>query len=275
MDREVQRTRQAGNTGLVRIAAVGDVHIGLEMGGELRQSFETVRDDADVLLLAGDLTQHGSEAEGKLLAEELAEVGIPTVAVLGNHDYHLDAQDTIRKDLERVGVIVLEGESVVLDLAGQRVGIAGVKGFGGGFAGACGSEFGEPEMKAFIRHTRENARQLLQAIQAVQCDIRIALTHYAPTKDTLMGEKLEIYPFLGSHLLGEAIDEGGCDLAVHGHAHHGSERGITATGVPVRNVAKPLIRSAYQIYAMRPREDRSTASARAALSEEALRSAPA
>jgi Icc-related predicted phosphoesterase len=234
----------------VRIAAVGDVHIGLDMSGELRTAFSALAQDADVLLLAGDLTQHGSRDEGKLLAEEVADVGLPIVAVLGNHDYHLDAQDSIRADLERVGVTVLEGESVVMEVAGCRVGIAGVKGFGGGFAGACGSEFGELEMKSFIRHTKDKARQLLHCLAAMRCDIRVALTHYAPTKDTLLGEKLEIYPFLGSHLLGEAIDEAGCDLALHGHAHHGSERGITPGGVPVRNVARPLIRTAYRLYAM-------------------------
>ena len=261
MDREVHRTGGTGEPGIVRIAAVGDVHVGLDMRGDLRTSFSTLSRDADVLLLAGDLTQHGARDEGRLLAEEVADVGVPTVAVLGNHDYHQDAQDVIRADLERVGVTVLEGESVVLDLAGRRVGIAGVKGFGGGFAGACGSEFGELEMKAFIRHTKDKARQLLQCLKAMQCDIRVALTHYAPTKDTLLGERLEIYPFLGSHLLGEAIDDAGCDLALHGHAHHGSQRGITPGGVPVRNVARPLIHAAYQLYALRERT-RGTASAK-------------
>ncbi|HEY8521633.1 MAG TPA: metallophosphoesterase [Gammaproteobacteria bacterium] len=251
MDREVRRTAQTGDGGLVRIAAVGDVHVGLDMRGELRRSFSSVREHADVLLLAGDLTQHGSREEGRLVAEEVADVGIPTVAVLGNHDYHQDAQDAMRADLEAAGVTVLEGEGVVLELPGGRLGIAGVKGFGGGFAGACGSEFGELEMKAFIRHTKDKARALLRSLQALQCDVRVALTHYAPTKDTLLGEKLEIYPFLGSHLLGEAIDEGGCHLALHGHAHHGSERGITPGGVPVRNVARPLIRTAYQLLALR------------------------
>src|SRR5690606_21864797 len=158
-------------------------------------------------------------------------------------------------------------ESVVLEIAGRRIGIAGVKGFGGGFAGACGSEFGELEMKAFIRHTKDTARQLLHALKSMQCDVRVALTHYAPTKDTLLGEKLEIYPFLGSHLLGEAIDEADCDLALHGHAHHGAERGITPGGVPVRNVAKPLIRSAYQLYSVRTRA--AAKSARASVSEDA------
>lgn len=252
----------------MRIAAVGDVHVGLDMKGELRRSFATVSEHADVLLIAGDLTQHGSREEGRLMAEEVADVGIPAVAVLGNHDYHQDAQDAIRADLERAGVTVLEGENVVLEINGRRIGIAGVKGFGGGFAGACGSEFGELEMKAFIRHTKDKARQLLHCLNALDCDVRIALTHYAPTKDTLLGEKLEIYPFLGSYLLGEAIDEAGCTLALHGHAHHGSERGITSGGVPVRNVAKPLIRSAYQIFSVRARDGKGDASTWAAVAED-------
>lgn len=287
MDRKIQRTRKTGNpeldpgldpgldAGLVRIAAVGDVHVGLDMSGELRRTFSALSQQADVLLLAGDLTQHGSRDEGKLIAEEVADLGVPTVAVLGNHDYHQDAQDAMRANLEGVGVTVLEGESVVLELGGCRVGIAGVKGFGGGFAGACGSEFGELEMKAFIRHTKDKARRLLHCLKAMECDVRVALTHYAPTKDTLLGEKLEIYPFLGSHLLGEAIDEGGCDLALHGHAHHGSERGITPGGVPVRNVAKPLIRAAYQLYALHAQGDRDAGSARASVSQDELTSTSA
>lgn len=242
------------------------------MRGELRRSFASLGEDADVLLIAGDLTQHGSREEGKLLAEELADLHVPIVTVLGNHDYHQDAQDAIRADLERVGVTVLEGENVVLELGGLRLGIAGVKGFGGGFAGACGSEFGELEMKSFIRHTKDKARRLLHCLKALESDVRVALTHYAPTKDTLLGEKLEIYPFLGSHLLGEAVDEGRCDLALHGHAHHGSERGITPGGVPVRNVAKPLIRSAYQLFTMRAREAKP---ARAAAAHEEPASTPA
>ncbi len=261
MDSEVQRAGKARDTGVVRIAAVGDVHVGLDMKGELRESLSAVREHADVLLLAGDLTQHGSREEGRLMAEEVADVGIPVVAVLGNHDYHQDAQDAIRADLECVGVTVLEGESVLLEIRGHCVGIAGVKGFGGGFAGACGSEFGELEMKAFIRHTKDTARRLLHCLLGLHCDVRIALTHYAPTKDTLLGEKLEIYPFLGSHLLGEAVDAGGCALALHGHAHHGSERGITPGGVPVRNVAKPLIRCAYQLFSVRTHAERRTVSA--------------
>lgn len=235
---------------MIRVAAVGDLHLGLDMRDALRASFANVSRHADVLLLAGDLTQHGSREEGRLLAAELSQIEVPIVAVLGNHDYHRNAQDDIRMELESVGATVLEEESTIIQLGQARLGIVGVKGFGGGFAGACGSEFGEPEMKAFIRHTKDKARKLSECLKRIECEIKIALLHYAPAKDTLQGEKLEIYPFLGSYLLGEAIDEAGCDLAIHGHAHRGTERGITPGGIPVRNVARPVLHAAYQLYCL-------------------------
>jgi Icc-related predicted phosphoesterase len=175
-------------------------------------------------------------------------VGIPVITVLGNHDYHQDVENEIRHLLERAGVYVLEKESTVLDVGGTRIGIAAAKGFGGGFGGSSGSEFGEREMKMFIHTGREAADALYAQLSSLRCDVRIALLHYSPSRDTLRGEKLELYPFLGSYLLGEAIDRAGCDLALHGHAHRGSERGVTPGGTPVRNVAMPVIRAAYNTY---------------------------
>ena len=154
---------------------------------------------------------------------------------------------------EGAGVTVLEGESTVVDIGVARVGVAGVKGFGGGFAGASASEFGEPEMKAFVVHSRMRAEALereLDRLADAGVDARIALTHYSPVPDTLAGERLEIYPFLGSYLLAEAVDRAGADLAVHGHAHGGTEKGVTPGGVHVRNVAQPVIRHAYNLYCL-------------------------
>jgi Icc-related predicted phosphoesterase len=232
----------------MRIAAVGDVHIGRDSRGGIRAAFATLRDHADILLLAGDLTQHGDPEEARILADELAGLPLPIVAVLGNHDYHRDEQDAIRRALEDAGVRVLENEATTIAIAGQRLGIAGAKGFGGGFAGACCSDFGEPEMKAFIRTTKRIAAGLEQQLASLDTDLRIALTHYSPVEATLMGERLELFPFLGSYLLGEAIDRGKCQLALHGHAHRGKERGVTPGGVPVRNVARPVIQHAYRVY---------------------------
>ncbi len=243
-----------GNGRLARIAAVGDIHLGRDSKNLVRPALIQVGQLADMLLIAGDLTQHGTAEEGRILAEELHDLPVPTAAVLGNHDYHLGAEDEIRRALEEVGVVVLEAESVVFDIHGIKVGVAGAKGFGGGFAGACATEFGEGEMKAFVRHTKYTAHRLREVLDAMVCDVRIALMHYAPVKATLMGERPEIYPFLGSYLLGEAVDMANCDLALHGHAHRGIERGLTKAGVPVRNVARPVINHAFKVYKVSPHE---------------------
>jgi Icc-related predicted phosphoesterase len=148
-------------------------------------------------------------------------------------------------------VRVLEGESTVVECAGVRVGVAGTKGFGGGFVGRSAGEFGEPLMKEFVRATRRSADSLgaaLKELDGLGCEVRVALTHYSPVADTLAGEPPEIHPFLGSYLLAEAIDTAGADLAVHGHAHLGTEHGMTTGGVRVRNVAQPVIRRAFSVY---------------------------
>jgi Icc-related predicted phosphoesterase len=240
---------------VIRIAAVGDVHLGEDARGLLRPALEHVEEHADVLLLAGDLTRCGTLDEARVVASEFAGLNVPVVAVLGNHDYHSDIPDQVSALLSDHGVSVLEGESVVLNVGIHRLGIAGVKGFGGGFAGKCGSAFGEPEMKAFVGHSAEVAgwlRTALESLDQQHVDVKIALTHYAPAPDTLRGEPPEIYPFLGSYLLGEAIDATHADLSVHGHAHFGTEHGVTPGGVRVRNVAQPVIQSAYAVYAIEP-----------------------
>ncbi|MFJ5831817.1 metallophosphoesterase [Streptomyces sp. NPDC093089] len=235
----------------VRIAAVGDVHLGADCRGLLRPSFETLPLCADVLLLAGDLTRHGTVPEAEVVAGEVRDLGVPVVAVLGNHDYHAECEADVTRVLVDAGITVLEGDSVILPVDGGKVGVAGVKGFCGGFAGRSAGEFGEREMKEFVRTTRRGAEGLhraLSGLSAGDCGARIALTHFAPVPDTLAGEPVEIYPFLGSYLLAEAIDGAGADLAVHGHAHLGVEHGMTAGGVRVRNVAQPVIGRAFALY---------------------------
>lgn len=235
---------------MIRVAAVGDVHLGPDLRGTLRPCLEEIGGCADVLLLAGDLTQHGTTAEAEVVVAEFRDLTVPVVAVLGNHDYQCDSSEEIARMLQDADITVLEGSGVVLDLPGGRLGVAGTKGFGCGFPGRCGSEFGEPEMKAFVRHSRRLADGLGTALRGLDADFLVALTHYSPVADTLAGEPPEIYPFLGSYFLAEAADSADADLAVHGHAHAGQECGVTCGGVPVRNVALPVIRRAYALYAL-------------------------
>jgi Icc-related predicted phosphoesterase len=205
---------------------------------------------ADVLLLAGDLTDHGRPVEARALADALRGAPLPVVAVLGNHDHDADRPDEVRALLGDAGVAVLEGDTAVLDVAGRRLGVAGAKGFGGGFRGACAADFGEPEMKAFVRHARERAAALAGALAALDADARVALLHYAPVLATLRGEPPALRPFLGSHLLAEAVDAGGVHLVLHGHAHLGAPEGVTPGGVPVRNVARPVIRRPFALLSL-------------------------
>jgi Icc-related predicted phosphoesterase len=218
--------------------------------GRFRPALEHLDEHADMLLLAGDLTRHGTVEEARCVATEFGGLGVPVVAVLGNHDYHSDQETGVAQALREAGIVVLEGDATVVDCAGGPVGIAGAKGFGGGFAGRCASAFGEPEFKAFVRHTEASAENLALALKSLDTACKIALTHYSPVPETLAGEPLEIYPFLGSYLLAEAIDNGGAALAIHGHAHHGSPRGMTPGGVRVRNVAHPVIRTAYSVFSL-------------------------
>ncbi|HET7689466.1 MAG TPA: metallophosphoesterase [Nocardioidaceae bacterium] len=240
----------------IRIAAVGDVHLAEDLRGRYRPCLERLSAEADVLLVAGDLTQHGRLDEAAVFAEEFSASDVPVVVVLGNHDYHSGQEDEIRTVIERAGIVVLEGEHHVVETDRGRVGIAGVKGFCLGFSGRCASNFGEPEMKAFTGHGIRSAELLRQAFDGLRSDltvdVTVALTHYAPVDNTLHGEPTEIWPFLGNYLLGEAIDAARADLAVHGHAHAGCEKGLTDDGTPVRNVAQPVIRSAYRVYDVQP-----------------------
>jgi Icc-related predicted phosphoesterase len=238
---------------MIRVAAVGDVHLGRDIAGRHRAGLATIADEADVLLLAGDLTRHGTADEVAIVADEYRDLGVPVVAVLGNHDYNSDQEAEITEILVRAGITVLEGTSVVVRTPGGTLGVAGCKGFGLGFAGRCGSVFGEPEMKAFARHGRASAELLAGALAALPpVDVSVALTHFAPVDGTLLGEPPEIWPFLGNYLLGEAIDAHACQLAVHGHAHAGTEKGVTDGGVRVRNVAQPVLGAAYALYDVAP-----------------------
>lgn len=233
---------------MVRVAAVGDLHTQEGSEDMFRPIFEDIHRHADVLLLAGDLTRHGRPVEAEVLVSELSVVEIPTVAVMGNHEYHEHSEGEIMDVLARENVTVLDGEATTVELDGGTVGVVGTKGFCGGFGIRALPKFGEEILKLVFRTAEAEARRVEEGLRNLDTDYRVALLHYSPIRDTLKGESREVYPFLGNSLLAEAIDAAGADLVIHGHAHYGVEYGQTPGGIPVRNVPMPLLGRAYAVY---------------------------
>lgn len=225
----------------VRFAAVGDLHCTEASAGTLRGLFTQAAEAADALLLCGDLTDYGTAREARVLADELGVVAVPVIAVLGNHDHESGLHDTVRRTLQDIGVHVLDGEAVEI----HGVGIAGAKGFAGGFGRGSLGAWGEAAMKAFVQEALNEAMKLESALAKLRTRRRIALLHYAPIAGTVEGEPHEIYPFLGSSRLEDPLLRYPVDLVVHGHAHRGTLEGRTVNGIPVYNVAKPLLLRSY------------------------------
>jgi len=232
----------------IRIAAVGDIHVKETDQGKWVEFFRTVSAQADILLICGDLTDTGHLGEAEILAQELKACTIPIVAVMGNHDYERDQQKIIKKMLENDTVHILDGQSVVL----HGIGFAGVKGFGGGFDKYMVSMFGENMIKSFVQEAVDDALKLDRALAHLDVDYtdlpKIVVLHYSPIKETVVGEPLEIFPFLGCSRLVEPINRRQVLAAFHGHAHVGTLEGQTSAGVPVFNVAKPILtREGYEV----------------------------
>lgn len=230
----------------IRIAAYADVHCYEQLRGRLRHEFEPVNEQADVLVLAGDLTLNGRQDEARILAEELQTIRVPVVAVLGNHDYEMSQENGIAAELRRAGVHVLDGQSVTLTCQSRRVGFAGVKGFCGGFGNRLVAPFGETALKDFVRVGQLEAEKLDAGLRELRVgdpvDHLIAIVHYAPISETVIGEPPELWPYLGNSSLADPIDRYETDVVFHGHAHYGSRFGHTPRGIPVYNVARPLVR---------------------------------
>lgn len=222
----------------VRIAAVGDLHCRKTSAGTLAPLLTHVNEIADVLLLCGDLADHGLEDEARVLAKELGVVRVPMVGVLGNHDYHSNAVDALCRIFTDAGVELLDGDAV--EVCG--VGFAGAKGFPGGFGRATLGPWGEPAIKQFVQEAIDEALKLEEALQRLRTERRVALLHYAPVHDTCVGEPAEIHAYLGCGRLEEPLHTYPVDVVFHGHAHHGSPEGRTRNGIPVYNVALPLLR---------------------------------
>jgi Icc-related predicted phosphoesterase len=227
--------------GKTRIAAMGDIHMREADHGKWVEYFKTVSGQADILLLCGDLTDTGTVGEARVLAQELKTCTIPIVAVLGNHDYEKEQQEEIKSTLENEKIHILDGESIVV----EGIGFAGTKGFGGGFERYTLAMFGEKMMKQFVQETVNETLKLDRALVRLDShytDIKkIVLLHYAPIKETVIGEPQEIFPFLGSSRLAEPIDTRQVTAVFHGHAHVGVMEGATSKGIRVYNVSKPIL----------------------------------
>ena len=222
----------------VRIAALGDLHVSKNSQGMLQPLFSQISDDADVLLLCGDFTDYGLPDEARVLARDLtAAMKVPVIAVLGNHDYEGGKAQEIREILAGAGVTVLDGEATEV----HGVGFAGVKGFAGGFGRGALGPWGEHAIKTFVQEAVDEALKLEAALARLRTQQRVALLHYSPVRSTVEGEPPEIFAYLGSSRLEEPINRYRVSAVFHGHAHRGTLEGRTSTGIPVHNVAMPLL----------------------------------
>jgi Icc-related predicted phosphoesterase len=220
----------------MRIAALADLHYSPQSYDKIREQMSKIRDEAELLVLAGDLTNYGRPQEMESLLAMLVRLRIPIVAVLGNHDYESGEHNKLMEMMSAEGVKVLDGTAYERD----GVGFAGTKGFLGGFGRSMLTAFGEPEVKAFVQAGIDEALKLERALSQLRTEKRVIVIHYSPIGDTVEGEPKEIYPYLGSSRLMEVCDRHGANVVFHGHAHHGSPDGKTTAGIPVHNVAMQI-----------------------------------
>jgi uncharacterized protein len=250
--REVDMTSPKEQARL-RIAAAGDIHCRAAIRDKVLASFADLEGKVDLVLLAGDLTSHGTVEEIEVLCEAAPACGAPVFAVLGNHDWQSDEAEAIGERLRGAGIDLLEGEAKVCEAGGVEVGVAGCKGFVGGFAPRHLPDFGEPSLRAVYAETTAEVEALDAGLHEIAtCPVRIALLHYAPVEATLEGEPREIFAFLGSDRLAAPVLEHGPDLVLHGHAHEGAAEGRIGE-VPVHNVSQPVIGGGFWTTELAPR----------------------
>src|SRR6185437_560912 len=221
----------------MKIAAVADLHCGVGDRERIRARLNDLPEDADALVIGGDLTNYGKPEELEVLISQLLRLRLPIITVLGNHDFESDAAPELLRRLREVGIKTLDGEPYSRD----GVGFAGVKGFCGGFGRGEQTAFGEPEIKRFVHAAMEESLHLERALSQLRQEKRVVVLHYAPIPETAAGEARELFPFLGSSRLADVCDRFGASVIFHGHAHHGALEGRTRGGIPVYNVAQPLL----------------------------------
>jgi uncharacterized protein len=242
----IEVAAMAEGNGKLKVAAIGDLHVKEDHSAPYRELFAEIAKAADVLVLTGDLTDLGKPKEAEVLAEDLRACSVPVVAVLGNHDYESGHEEEVGTILKGAGVRLLDGQAIDID----GVGFVGVKGFIGGFGRRMLGSFGEPTIKAMVAESMSEAMRLENAMRQVRSERAVVVLHYAPVPETLEGEPLEIFPFLGSSRLAETIDRFKVSAVVHGHAHRGVYQGRTPAGAPVYNVARQVEKPSGRPYAL-------------------------
>jgi Icc-related predicted phosphoesterase len=228
-----------GNT--LRIAAISDIHYGKNSAGSMGQLFSQIAETADILLVCGDLTDYGLAEEARVLIADLQSIKIPIVAVLGNHDLESGEDKELTEILTRAGVRMLDGDTFEY----RGVGFAGIRGFCGGFGRGALGPWGERVIKDFVNEAVQEALKLESALQKLQTEHKVVLMHYAPVRETVEGEPLEIFAFLGSSRLEEPLTRLGATAVFHGHAHRGAPEGKTSNGIPVFNVAHAVLKARF------------------------------
>jgi uncharacterized protein len=221
----------------MRVAALADIHFTPQNYDLIREPLSHVREEADVLVLAGDLTNYGKPEEMESLLNGLVRLRIPIIAVLGNHDYESGHEQDLIRMMTAEGIKVLDGTGYERD----GVGFAGTKGFLGGFGRGVLTSFGEPQIKVFVQAALNGTMKLERAMMQLRAEKRVVVLHYAPIVDTVRGEPEQIFPYLGSSRFSEVVDRHGAKLILHGHAHHGALDGQTTAGIPVHNVSLTLL----------------------------------
>ena len=227
------------NLNKVRVAAVADIHCNRSSYDSIRPLFSRIAENADLLLMCGDLVDYGLPEEAIVLAKEITNLKIPSLAVLGNHEFESGKQDEVKKILSDAGTMVLDGDA--REVLG--IGFAGVKGFAGGFGERALGPWGEDMIKRFVHEAVGEALKLESALARLRTEKRIVLLHYSPIRETVIGEPAEIFPYLGSSRLEEPLNRYPVTAVFHGHAHHGAPEGRTKNGSPVYNVAMKLLQA--------------------------------
>jgi Icc-related predicted phosphoesterase len=230
-----------GKNGTIRLAAIADIHCNKTSREQMRMLFAQISEQADIILLGGDLVDYGLPDEAVILAKELASIKLPILGVLGNHEFESGKETEVRRILSEAGVVILDGDAYEID----DIGFAGVKGFAGGFGERALQPWGENSVKSFVHEAIGEALKLESALAKLRTERRVALLHYSPIESTVKGEPEAIYPFLGSSRLEEPLNRYPVSVVFHGHAHHGTPEGRTKCDVPVYNVAMKLLQAKF------------------------------